>query len=54
MDLTDIIEMYGLVDYYDPYTGNIYKLSDSIDKGDYWLVKVFCDGCLIGTTKVDK
>lgn len=32
MKLEEIAETYGMFDYYDQHTGNIYKLSEASDK----------------------
>ena len=56
MDLTNIIEMYGLVDYMDQYTGNIYCLSMATEKDDKTYVVPVKDysGILIGHCEIPK
>lgn len=50
MELTNVIEMYGLVDYMDQNTGNIYCLSMATEKDDKTYVVPVKDyrGILIG------
>lgn len=55
MRLEQIVEAYGMNDYYDMSTGYIYELSKAIDNGDGTLkVPVKDGGTLIGYSTMNK
>ena len=55
MRLEQIAQMYGMQDYYDMYTGNVYQLSKAIDNGDGTLsVPVIYNTRLIGYAQMEK
>lgn len=55
MKLEHLVQNFGMVDYYDMYTGNTYMLSKAIDNNDGTLsVPVMCDGQFIGFAKMNK
>lgn len=56
MKLEDVVKIYGMNDYYDNVTGNIYKLSQAVDNGNGMLnVPVESwDGNLLGCVAIYK
>lgn len=55
MRLEQIAQMYGMNDYYDMYSGNVYQLSKATDNGDGTLsVPVYYGNRLVGYAKMEK
>ena len=56
MKLETIAKTYGMVDYMDPTTGNIYELSKAFDDGEGMLlvpvIAPFGDNVLVGYAKM--
>lgn len=55
MKLEEIAKQYGMNDYYDMYTGNVYKLSEAIDNKDGTLtIPVIFNSRLAGYVQMEK
>ena len=58
MNLETIAKTYGMVDYMDPTTGNIYALSKAFDDGEGMIlvpvIAPFGDNVLVGYARMKK